>query len=178
MKPFKSIVVSRHPVERLWVTVRDQMPALAKMLDDIESVTVIERRTLQRGSVRLVNEWRARPQFPISLKSVIGSESFVWLDHAEWTDAGKRCEWRIEPQFLPGKIHCHGSTDYVPAMGGRGSRVTFEGELSLDSHATAGVGKLLERSIMPIIESVVTVMIPKNFRRIVEAADRLLQKER
>ena len=175
MKTFKSIVLSKHPVEPLWLLVRDEMPALAAALDDIERVTVVERHEGPRGRVRLVNEWCAKPQLPSPLKPVIGSDAFIWLDHAEWIDAGTRCTWRIEPQFLPGRIHCHGSTQYAAAMGGRGTRITFEGELDVTPGPKGGAVRLLEQSIMPIVESVVTVMIPRNFRRIVEAADRRLE---
>jgi hypothetical protein len=175
MKDFKCVVMSKQSTERLWVTVRDQMPELAAMLDDIDRVTVIDRRKLQGGRIQLVNEWRAKPRFPISLESVIGSDTFVWLDHAEWIDASQQCQWRIEPEFLSGRIHCHGTTGYEPAMGGRGCKVTFQGQLHVDAGAVGGAGKLLERSLVSIVESVVTVMIPKNFRRIVEAAERRLQ---
>ncbi len=173
MKDFKCVVMSKQPLERLWVVVRDQMSDLAAMLDDIERVTVLKRRKLRDGRIQLVNEWRAVPRLPISIKSIVGSDAFVWLDHAEWVDADRQCHWRIEPQFLPGRIRCHGTTSYEPAMGGRGTKVTFEGHLHIEAGATAGAGRLLERSVAPIVESIVTVMIPKNFCRIVEAAGRL-----
>jgi hypothetical protein len=175
VKPFKSIVLTQQPVDRLWVTVRDHMSELAGMLDDIDRITVVGREQLSRGRLRLVNEWRAKPRLPISIESVTGTDAFVWLDHAEWSESDRRCEWRIEPQFLDGRIHCHGATLYEPAMGGRGSRVTFEGELRLEAPRT-GASSLLERSVAPIVESIVTVMIPKNFRKIVEAAARLEQR--
>jgi len=177
MKTFKSVVLSKHPVEQLWILVRDEMPALATSLDDIERVTVIERRQGPRGRLRLVNEWCAKPQLPIPLKPLIGADSLLWLDRAEWIDVEKRCAWSIEPRFLPGRIQCHGSTQYAAAMGGRGARITFEGELDVTPGPKGGATRLLEQSIMPIVESVVTVMIPRNFRRIVEAADRRLNGE-
>lgn len=173
MKPFKSIVVTQQPLDRLWFTVRDRMSELAALLEDIDSVTVIGREQVSKGRIRLVNEWRAKPRLPLPIESVTGTDAFVWLDHAEWTDSNRRCQWRIEPQFLDGRIHCQGITQYESAMGGRGSRVTFEGELRLEPAARAGARTLLERSVAPIVENVVTVMIPKNFRKIVEAAGRL-----
>jgi hypothetical protein len=176
MKPFKSVVVSRHPVERLWVTVRDRLPELTSMLDDVERISVIERAEPMEGRLRLVNEWRAKPRLPIPIASVTGSDAFVWLDHAEWIESERRCVWRIEPQFFAGSIRCQGVTHYEPALGGRGSKVTFEGELELAESALAGAGPLIARSVTPLVESVVTVMIPKNFRKIVEAAGQLLDR--
>src|SRR5688572_34297 len=145
------------------------------MLDDIERITVVDRVALPNGRLRLVNEWRAKPRLPIPIESVTGSDAFVWLDHAEWDVRERRCEWRIEPQFFVGRIRCNGSTRYEPAIGGRGCKITFEGELDLATSSGAGTSAFLERSVMPIVESVVTIMIPKNFRKIVEAAGRLLE---
>src|SRR5260221_306099 len=133
MKPFKSIVLSKQPVDRLWTTVRDRMPELAKMLDDVERVTVVRRDLLADGRVRIVNEWRAKPRLPVSIESIIGTDAFVWLDRAEWNQSDRRCLWQIEPQFFNGRIHCHGVTLYEPAMGGRGCRITFEGALDLEA---------------------------------------------
>jgi len=173
MKSFKSIVVSRLPVDRLWRTVRDNLPDLASMLDDVEQIRVVERQALASGRVRVVNEWRAKPRLPIPIESVVGADAFVWLDHAEWIEADRRCEWRIEPQFLADRIHCHGVTTYESAMGGAGSKATFEGELDLRPGALSGAGGLIERGVTPIVESIVTTVIPKNFRKIVEAAAKL-----
>ena len=177
MKPFKSIVMSKQPVDQVWITVQDRMPELANLLDDVERITVVSRDTLSNGRLRLVNEWRAKPRLPISIESIIGTDAFIWLDHAEWNNSDRRCHWRIEPQFLAGRIHCHGVTHYESAMGGRGSRITFEGELGLEAGTIAGAGALLERTVAPIVESIVTVMIPKNFRKIIEAAGRLIDQQ-
>lgn len=174
MKSFKSIVMSRQPWDRLWVTIRDRMPELAEMLDDIERITVLNRHELRNNRIQLVNEWRAKPRLPISLKPVIGSDSLIWLDFAEWIESEQRCCWRIEPQFLVGRIRCDGATCYEPAMGGRGSRITFEGKLDLDEGMPSGVGRLLQGGVAQIVESVVTAMIPRNFRRVVEAAGQIL----
>src|SRR6185295_17632816 len=160
MKPFKSIVVSKQPMDQVWMTVQDRMSELANLVDDIERITVVSRDKLADGRLRLVNEWRAKPRLPISIESIIGTDAFVWLDHAEWNESDRRCHWRIEPQFFAGRIHCQGVTRYESAMGGRGSRITFEGELDLEVGAIAGAGTLLQRSVAPIVESVVTVIIP------------------
>jgi hypothetical protein len=177
MKSFKSIVVSKQPLDRLWIAVRDHLSELAARLDDIERIDVIEREALSGGRVRVVNEWRAKPRLPISIESITGTDAFVWRDHAEWHDGGRRCEWRIEPQFFRGRISCRGVTTYESALGGRGTKATFAGELDLAPGALPGAGMLVERTVMPIVESIVTVVIPKNFRKIVEAADGFVTRQ-
>src|SRR5262245_59150282 len=41
MKSFRTVVIAKHPVPRLWATVRDQLSDLTPMLDDVERVTVV-----------------------------------------------------------------------------------------------------------------------------------------
>jgi len=173
VKPFKSIMMSKQPVIQIWTAIRDRTPELAKMLDDVDEVVVLERKQLPGGSVRLVNEWRATHRLLSSLKSVLGSDSVVWLDHADWSESDWQCRWRVEPQFLAGRVRCEGTTSYEPAMGGRGSKITFQGQLELDYRSRGGAASLIPSGAAQIIESIVTVLIPKNFRKIVEAADRL-----
>jgi hypothetical protein len=123
----------------------------------------------------MVNEWRAKPSIPISVKPLAGKDVLVWLDHAEWNAKKMQCCWRIEPEFLSGRMHCNGMTRYEPAIGGKGSRMTFEGQLNLEGGALSGLGKLLE-GIAPLMEAIITTVIPTNFRRTVEAACRLLDE--
>ena len=35
MTPFKSVVVVKQPLEAVWTTIRDRMPAIALRLEDI-----------------------------------------------------------------------------------------------------------------------------------------------
>ena len=58
-------------------------------------------------------------------------------------------------------------------MGGRGSKITFQGKLELDLRSLGGAASVIPNGAAQIVESIVTVLIPKNFRKIVEAADRL-----
>lgn len=177
MKPFKSVIIVKHPIDRLWVTVRDRLPDIAAMLDDIESVTVVEREDACDGVVRLVNCWRTRTKIPEVLAKVIKPDSLGWLDHAEWNEQDRCCRWTIEPSFLAGSIRCAGASTYAPAMGGRGARVTFEGNLDIDTAGQTALAGALTRPLSAAAESVVGTLIPKNFRKTLEAAASLLDAE-
>jgi hypothetical protein len=176
MTPFKSIIVVKHRPERLWVTIRDRMSDLAAMLDDVERVTVLERQVTDNGDVRLLNEWRAKPLLPAAMSSLVDPALLGWHDRAEWHEAERRCTWSIEPFFLPGRIQCTGVTSYEEAMGGRGARVTFEGTLALDLSTLMGPS-VFDRGLNALAENIVTTLIPKNFRKTVEAAARVLERE-
>jgi len=61
---FKSTAVIKHPIDLVWVTMRDKTPELVGLLDDVESVTVRERVEQDSGDVNVINIWQAAPKLP------------------------------------------------------------------------------------------------------------------
>src|ERR1039457_6044608 len=139
-----SVSVLKHPRESVWVAIRDRLPEVVLLLDDIESVTVESRKELPDGTVDLVNIWKAKPKLPAIVTGYIKTEMLAWTDRAEYRPRSYECVWRMEPHFLAERIRCSGVTRYEPAMGGRGTRVTFEGDLVLSLQNLAGVPSILE----------------------------------
>lgn len=178
MKDFKSIVVVSHPPDPVWRTIRDRLPELARLLDDIEQVTVTERREEADGTVNLVNLWKAKPQIPSMLSSAINPAMFAWTDRAQWRQQSRECHWSIEPQFLAESTRCTGATRYEPALGGRGTKITFAGEFEIAARKFAGVPSFLDGTIAKAIESFVTSLIPRNFRKLAQAAGSVLDAEK
>lgn len=176
MKVFQSIAVVKQPIDRVWATVRDRLPELGAMVDEIESITPVERTELEHGAVRLVNEWRTMRRVPEVLAATVGSGAIGWADTAVWDPTTMTCEWSIEPTVLAQHIRCSGSTRYEPALGGRGTRVSFGGTFELASGALAGLAKPLERPVSAFVESIVSTLIPGNLRKIVEAAATLISE--
>jgi hypothetical protein len=174
VKEFKSLVMVRHPPAVLWTTVRDRLPELVPMLDDIEAVDVEARREEPDGTVHIVNVWRARPQIPAVLTSVLRAEMLAWTDRAEWRADTGECHWQIEPHFHPEWIRCQGITRYEAAMGGRGARVTFEGTLDVSGVSLSVVPAFLSEVTSQAIELFVTSLIPKNLQKLIRAASALL----
>jgi hypothetical protein len=58
---------------------------------------------------------------------------------------------------------------FAEAMGGQGTRVTFEGEFDLKPGLLGSLGGV-ESLVSGFVESVVTTIIPRNLRAVVEAA--------
>lgn len=174
MKEFKSIVVVTHPLELVWTTIRDRLPELVLRLDDIEGVSVVERHDEADGTVRLVNLWKAKPQIPSMLSSAINPAMFAWTDHARWVTPARECHWRIEPKFLAAQARCAGLTRYEPALGGRGTKITFAGEFDLSAHKFSGVPSFLDGTVSKAIESFVTSLIPRNFRKLTQVTGAFL----
>jgi hypothetical protein len=177
MKNFKNVLIVKQPLEPVWKTVRDRLPELVQFVDDLESVTVIQRDVPGQGRVRLLNQWRTRQNVPALLQPKLGAAAIGWLDRNEWDEATRRCNWQIEPNVLGDHISCRGMTSYEPAIAGRGTRVTFEGVFDLSPSALRSVAGPFERPLTAFVESIVTTMVPKNFRRILEAATELIRSE-
>lgn len=174
MKPFKTLVIVKYPLERVWHTMRDELPAIIPLLDDIEAMTMLERADREDGTVYLVNHWQARPQLPALLANQIAPEMMSWIDRAEWRPADHSCHWRLEPKFLPELSHCSGLTHYQPALGGRGTRIIFEGTLDLNTSAQTSGPTFATGALLSGVETFATSLIPKNFRKLAEAVERFL----
>lgn len=174
MSTFKSIIVVKHPPALVGTTLRDRLPELVPLLDDIQGVTVVERHEELDGGVRLVNRWKADPPIPELLASLIDRDRLEWTDEASWNRERDCCQWRITPRFLTEQTRCTGVTRYEPAIGGRGTRITLEGQLDVSVRSLPGITPLLEGAVATGIESFVATLIPQNFRKLTQALSTFL----
>ncbi|MGB3472494.1 MAG: hypothetical protein WBA51_16895 [Erythrobacter sp.] len=175
MKPFQTLVGVRKPLPDLAATVRDRLPDIATALTDVSSILVIKREHGEDGSAQLVNEWRVEPKLPGPVREAISDDMLGWNDHAIWTADLTECVWRIEPFFMPGAIRCAGTTRFEPAMGGRGTKAIFTGEFDIDAAALSKVPPSLRGAAVSALEAMMGSMIPRNFRKTIEAAADLLE---
>ena len=174
MKEFKSLIVVKQPIDLVWVSIRDKLPELGAYLSDIDEILVEEREELADGNVLLVNVWKAKMKIPAMIKSIVDPGELSWTDEAEWIESQKTCHWKITPHFFKGRIQCQGTTDYQSAMGGRGTKICFSGQLTISTEGLKGVPSYLENKLSVGIESLVSTVIPKNFRKITQAVPELL----
>jgi hypothetical protein len=170
----KTLTVLKHPMELVWITTRDRLPEIVPLLDDIESVTVHSREEKPGGIVKLVNVWKACPKLPAIVTSYLRPEMLAWNDYAEWSRRNFQCNWRMEAHFYADRIKCSGITRYEPAMGGRGTRITFVTNIELATHDLPGVPAVLEGAVSKAIEFFAAVLVPQNFRKVAHAIGGLL----
>lgn len=178
MKAFSCLVGVRHPPQDLAGAVRDWICRVGPTLEHVEQVATVARVERPDGSTALVNEWRVNPTLPTVLSGVVTRDMMGWLDHAEWSSDLSSCKWRIEPFFMGEAIHCQGSTRFEPAMGGRGTRAVFEGQLEIDPSALSKLQPAWRAPASAAVELLIGTIIPKNFRKTVEAVSGLLEAER
>jgi hypothetical protein len=168
MKSFKSVVVVKHPHSLISSVMRDHLSDFAHNVTDIDSVTERERTWEQEDIVRIINEWKVRYHIPSAVKGLIGDSELGWLDYNHWQ--GHICSWSIEPFFLAGQISCRGETSFEPAMAGQGARVTLEGSFEIRHGFMKGAAALIEGPVLRFAETIVTTVLPKNLRAVIEAA--------
>ncbi len=174
MKAFHTVEIVKAPVDDVWRAIRDRLDELVPHLDDIRSVTVQHREDLPGGDVSLVNLWRGKANVPALLNSVIKPELLAWTDRAFWNLGTRECTWQIELHLDRERTRCHGSTKFDPAIGGRGTRVTFAGEFAMNAKGMRGVPTMLESTVEAGVEAFITSLIPRNFRKLVQASGNLL----
>jgi hypothetical protein len=170
LKPFRSLVVLRRPHEELWVIMRDYLVDISPQIADIKEIRPLERHEDADGVVRIVNQWHVRQQAPAAIRSILKSGELGWIDRNIWDAKNFTCSWTIEPTFLTEHIACSGQTSFAPAMAGQGARVTFEGGLDVKPGLLGNSLGGIERLVSGFLESIVTTIIPRNLRGVVEAA--------
>jgi hypothetical protein len=175
MKPFSSIAIVKHPLDLVWVTIRDRLPELVPFIEDMEQITQLKREELPEGIVKLDNLWQANLKLPVLQFAKLKPEMFAWIDQAEWREHTHECHWEIKAQYLPDSLECRGVARYQPAIGGRGTRVTFEGQLGVSAVNLPGLG-MLDGSFLKGFESLASSLIPKNMRKLTEAVGGFLDQ--
>jgi hypothetical protein len=175
MKAFRCLVGVRQPPSALAAAVRDLICRIGPSLENVEKISAVSRVERLDGSTAVVNEWRVNPALPAGLDGVVTRDMLGWLDYGEWSADLTACNWRVEPFFMSEAIRCRGGTRFEPAMGGRGTRAVFEGELDIDPAALASLQPAWRAPASLAIEFLIGTLIPKNFRKTVEAVASLLE---
>ena len=176
MKTFKSVVIIKYPQDIVWPAMRDRLPEMVPFLDDVESITP-EHREQHSDALQITNIWQADIEIPAKIQEIIDTDALRWTDNASWLEAENQCQWSIEPHFFKDRVQCSGSTLFEPAIGGRGTRITFAGELGINVKDIPGVPAFMEGTATKTMESLIITLIPKNFRKMTDALAILLEQE-
>jgi hypothetical protein len=177
MKKFKSVIIVKQPKALVWKAMRDRLPETVPFLDNVAAITQTHREEPTDGFVRLINLWKADVKIPGAIQSIVDPSNLSWLDRAEWFEASNKCQWRIEPQFFTDHIRCAGNTYFEPALGGRGTRITFEGELEIAVGNIGGLPAFMQGPVSKAMEALVISLVPQNFRKITDALSLLLEQK-
>jgi len=164
---FNTVSIVKYPLDRVWIAMRDDLPKLVDLLEEIESISV---ELNEQGSHihKVVNIWKACPRLPQSIAKRLDSDMFVWTDLAEWNRKKRECLWSIEPHHFR-EIRCLGSTSFDSAMGGRGTRITFTGNIDWHNQELPEATGFQEEAVYKSAEVLLRNLIPRNFRKLTDA---------
>lgn len=173
---FKTISIIKFPVDVAWYTMMNQLPEIARDVDDLESITEEERIKSVNGSTKIVNVWKAKPRLPAMVTKYVNKEMLTWTDTATWNERDKIVNWEIRSPYFHEEMNCEGTTAFESAMGGKGCRLTFSGSLEWKGKVLSmGLG-IFDGTIAKAVEGVLTQMIPSNFRKITEVMSRYIER--
>jgi len=68
---FKTISIIKFPVETVWHTMLHHLPDIAKDVDDLESITEVERTVPSPGIIKVISVWKAKPKIPEMLMNML-----------------------------------------------------------------------------------------------------------
>jgi hypothetical protein len=153
---FKTLLIIKHPVESAWVAMRDHLPEIAALTEEIESLQTREKIEITPGILQVISDWKANPQLPKPIAHYTKPEWFSWTDTAVWNDATKTCQWTLHPLAFSQQLEIVGSSLMEAALGGQGTRITIQGQLTFLPSAAGQMGKLASLGIEPILKQVIT----------------------
>lgn len=137
----RRMVMLRVPPDRVWSALRDDLPTVATWMHGIAAVTRIGHAESVDGVVSTVHEWRAAAALPSGIGRYVDGDALTWVERADWHAPSLVSRWTVESRMLAGSLTGSGSTRLEPAMGGRGSRLSFEISASLGPGALGPLGQ-------------------------------------
>jgi len=163
---FKNINVLKFEPGLLWDAMLNHLPEIGAKIDDLESIVEKERKVIDAYTIRVVNVWRAKPNLPAVVAKHIKPEMLAWTDTGVWNEKKKIVQWEIDSHYFGKQMDCAGTTLFEPAMGGKGTRIIFSGNLQWKGDKISlGLG-IFDSTILKVAESVMVQVIPANFRKI------------
>jgi len=159
-----SILIVRQSRDRLHSVLVARTWELGAHIEDIESVELIEHRTIEAGVTSARHVWRARPRVPQLLAPHVEADHFRWTAIVEWRDDHYDSRWRIEPHAVRQQVSCSAVVKLSEAMGGRATRVIIDTSIEgLDGQT--GVQAIAYRIVLV------------NWQKLVEASVRRLESQ-
>jgi hypothetical protein len=160
-----------HPLERVYLTYRDDLPSLAAYLPDVSRI-VVEERVEREGGVDQLNIWHASTRIPSVVKAFVRPEMLSWEDHARWDDAATLARWTLVVPALRNQVTCTGETRIRADP--MGCQVEVVGDLQIDLSRLPGMNRFVGKRLVPQIEAFISQLIAPNVERVNAALGRYL----
>ncbi len=154
----------RHPRELVFRAYRDELPAIAEYMSDIQEIRLLSRED-SGEQTRLHNVWVAQREIPSFARQIVRPEMLQWDDHAQWDESIWTCDWQLKTRVFTDSVACGGSNRFL-AVDDNTTRVVLEGSLEIDLKHIPGVPKLLAGRIAPKVEAFIVSLITPNLKEV------------
>lgn len=171
---FTSTSTIPFPRDQVFETYRDRLSEVVAFMDDIESVTVLDRKE-EAEKVVLHNEWRSAREIPKVARSFLKPDQMMWDDYAAWDASAYLCHFDIRTRAFRDAVRCKGTNTFEESGGE--TKVVLDGDFDIDLKQIPGVPRLLAGRIAPQLEKFIISLIQPNLELTNEAVGRFLQAE-
>lgn len=173
---FKRVSSVPHHIDRVWTAMRDELPKLVPLLEDIDGIK-IESHEKGPDVHEVVSAWTAAPQFSRTITKHMDSDILTWTDHGEWNENQLECFWNINYFNFGDFVRCSGTTKFEQVKGGKETKVTFTGSFDWnEDYHQKGVEKLAGGIGFVLLEFLIKDMVPKNFCNTLDALTKYLRR--
>ena len=160
-----------HPLERVYLTYRDDLPSLAAYLPDVSHI-VVEERVERDGGIDQLNIWHASTRIPSVAKAFVRPDMLRWEDHARWDDAATLARWTLIVPALRNQVTCSGETRIKADP--LGCQVEVVGDLHIDLSRMPGMNRFVGKRLASQVEAFIGQLIAPNVQKVNAALGRYL----
>jgi hypothetical protein len=156
-------VIAR-PIDEVYTLLRDDLP---RLLPHVPNVSRIERvsATPTATGLSIVNHWFAIADVPGPAKRFLKPELFSWKDYAEWNDASRCVDYRLE-SFLGSRLYDATGRNSFFARGPDRTELHVACDVVIHADRIPGIPKLVLAGALPIVEKAIEQLIALNLRSI------------
>jgi hypothetical protein len=142
----KLIFVVAQPLEPLVEALVERTCELAASVPHVEAARLVKRNVTPSGHIVLAQHWRARTRLPSLLQPHVEDALQDWRLTLERDPGDRRVRWRAESAAVQVPGRCHGTLEFAPALGGRGTRIELTCEVPTARPALRTIfGAMIER---------------------------------
>lgn len=164
--------VIRHSRERVYRAYRDELPSIARYMDSIKEINVLQSEP-RPGGLKLHNEWVGKAEIPKVVQKIVHPDMVRWDDFADWDDAAWMCSWHLKIRVFSDNFRCSG-TNRFEAVGPNATRVNLAGTLDIHLKDIPGVPRLLAGPLAPQVEKFIVALIRPNLESVNVSLERYL----
>jgi hypothetical protein len=160
------------PAQKVFELLRDHQHDLIPYLNDVDEISVLERKDLDGGKVNIINLWRgSNAKAPSMIQKFLSPDLLSWKDHALWhSEPPLRAEWRLEPKIGGTLFECDGVTTIEP-NGDDACRIRVDGNLRIYPERMPGVPKFLAGRLKSKVEAFVVKLLVPNMQTMALGVD-------